>query len=520
MNQGYEHSRFEITVDENFHCPICMNVLKDPVQCQRNQHYFCTPCITEHLKNSQTCPLCMEELTPQTLAKPARIVAEYLSGLRICCEYAERGCPQVVELGILKTHVTECQYSPVICSNDKCMTIVNKQDKENHEKEVCEFRTVQCQDCNEEMSHKMYKKHGCLLSKEVDKIKLDLLEIKDQLGHVRYTQEEMLKLIRNVIDELKVTKNTKQTMQYPTRLNTMSDIVVLGGINDSLQLDSVETFSWANMAWTPLPPMRHRRASATAVCYQNQIIVTGGRNQRGVTNSIERMLFNQTPEWLDFPAELPCKSCGHKCVVHNSRLLIVGGLKNSGQVSNAVHEVLLQPPYTSTFKCRLPHPLAFYGSEYFSDKILIMGGTPTSYSSDSVETVMLYSINNNECKQMPPLPFALADMATVRRGDDVLIIGGTNREGKALNTVLLYNHKNGQCKTLPSMKYKRSAGTAVIVENTVVVMGGYNKEQGYLNSVECFNVDNYLWEELPPMYEHRKEPTAVLKLVNFDEGNV
>ena len=32
---GYRDERFENDVDENFHCPICMNVLKDPVMCQR-----------------------------------------------------------------------------------------------------------------------------------------------------------------------------------------------------------------------------------------------------------------------------------------------------------------------------------------------------------------------------------------------------------------------------------------------------------------------------------------------------
>lgn len=37
---GYATNRFQITVDSNFLCPICAEVLKDPVQC-RNQHYFC-----------------------------------------------------------------------------------------------------------------------------------------------------------------------------------------------------------------------------------------------------------------------------------------------------------------------------------------------------------------------------------------------------------------------------------------------------------------------------------------------
>ena len=41
---GYEEERFEHEVDSKLLCPICSNVLKDPVQCQ-NEHYFCRSCI-------------------------------------------------------------------------------------------------------------------------------------------------------------------------------------------------------------------------------------------------------------------------------------------------------------------------------------------------------------------------------------------------------------------------------------------------------------------------------------------
>ena len=227
MNQGYEDTRFETTVNKNFHCPICMNVLKDPIQCQRNQHYFCTPCISKHLKdNSQTCPMCMEELTLETLGQPPRIVTDYLSSLKISCDNAERGCGEVMELGVLDTHVADCGYSSVICSNEKCTTVVNKRDQEHHETEVCEFRIVQCHDCNDEMSHKRYVKHGCLLNKEVEKIKLDLLEMKDQFGKIRSAQEKMFKEMRDMMAEIKVTKNTVQSSRFPARSDTRGDIEV------------------------------------------------------------------------------------------------------------------------------------------------------------------------------------------------------------------------------------------------------------------------------------------------------
>ena len=94
---GYAENRFQGSVDKNFFCPICTDVLKDPVQCH-NQHYFCRSCITKHLQNSRTCPVCMEKLAEEALSKPPRIVQDYLDGLVIDCEHSERGCTNLVEL--------------------------------------------------------------------------------------------------------------------------------------------------------------------------------------------------------------------------------------------------------------------------------------------------------------------------------------------------------------------------------------------------------------------------------------
>lgn len=108
---GYEDSRFRGDVGKNLHCLICSKVLKDPVQCRRKQHFFCTPCISRHLKRSHTCPICLEQLTPDTLEHPPRIIADLLSSLKITCDYAQRGCREVVELGVLKRHVKHCKFA-------------------------------------------------------------------------------------------------------------------------------------------------------------------------------------------------------------------------------------------------------------------------------------------------------------------------------------------------------------------------------------------------------------------------
>ena len=133
------------------------------------------------------------------------------------------------------------------------------------------------------------------------------------------------------------------------------------------------------------------------------------------------------------------------------------------------------------------------------------------YYSGSVDKVLLYDITRNCCRALAPLPFPVSYMATVAWRDNVVIIGGVDKEGNVLNTVVSYDITNEKSEMLPSMKHKRSYCTAVRTGNVIVVMGGSNEEEGYLNSVESFNLDNYSWQELPSMNEKRAGATAVVK---------
>ena len=147
MATGYEDERFVTKVDDNLHCVICTEVLKDPVQCRRNEHHLCRNCIIEHLKHSRTCPTCKDPLTVETLVRAQRFLANTLSSLKIYCDNSQRGCRAVVELGSLNIHLASCGFSPVPCSNDQCDEIISLRDKEIHENKICDFRLVKCDYC-------------------------------------------------------------------------------------------------------------------------------------------------------------------------------------------------------------------------------------------------------------------------------------------------------------------------------------------------------------------------------------
>ena len=199
MATGYEVTRFETKVDESLHCVICREVLKDPVQCRRDEHHFCRNCITVHLRHSPNCPTCKDPLTVETLARPQRFLANILSNLKISCENSERGCREVFELGSLDTHVATCGFSPVPCSNNQCEEIISRRDKEIHENLVCDFRRVKCDYCAQTMLYKDLMQHNSTHT----------CEMKAELREVRSTQDEMFKMMQNMMSSLTRLERSK-----------------------------------------------------------------------------------------------------------------------------------------------------------------------------------------------------------------------------------------------------------------------------------------------------------------------
>ena len=480
----------------------------------------------------------MEELTLETLTQPPRIFMSCFSEMTIRCDYVNRGCQEFVQLGDLETHVKDCGFTPVLCSNEGCLAEINKRDRTHHEAEVCEFRKVKCHECSE-------------IRKEMDEVKMFLAAVTDQVEEVKANVEQVkmnveemktnsnkeTKEIKKEMKEIKkeLTEIKTQLMTQPDQMRgiqvaqekimkeieriktdavNVNDSVVIAGGYGTRQLKAVEMFRWSERSWSQLQPMKECRSGASSFLYENRIIVSGGWYVGiNYTDNMEGMNIDSLVgfgQWSNFPAKLPAKLCGHSSVVYDERLIVTGGYDaDQVQYSDSIHEILLTPPYTAKFLSRMPEPRIYHGVELFDDKMLVVGGRKTFFTKDNVASAVIYDINKNECKQMAPLPFAVSEMATVRWGDNVIVIGGADEEDKVLNTVVIYNVKTGKSHMLPEMKCKRKRCAAVVSQNTIIVMGGSDEQGRILNSVEGFSFDSYLWEDLPPMIEARDRATAV-----------
>ena len=249
---GYEDCRFEKDVDEHFHCSICLNVLKDARMCKNNEHVFCLACISEHLKvNSQTCPECNEHLTIDTLRRP-RGLNNYLSKLKINCDYANRGCPVYSCVEELEAHVANCGYAPVLCSNEGCGMEINRQEREHHENVVCQFRKVKCHDCGQiqevvgRMEGKMKDNHADM-KKIVRKLEGSLVGMNKEINkkvEVRKMNENMNKKVEAMANRQDKIKQEQQQVKGEMKdvkkdLSKLSKVMISQVLEKLYQLELI-----------------------------------------------------------------------------------------------------------------------------------------------------------------------------------------------------------------------------------------------------------------------------------------
>ena len=557
--QGYDEERFVTTISRNFLCLICFNVLKDPVLCPRNQHCFCRGCITKHLENSQRCPTCADELTEDTLTEPHRMVRDYLNELNIRCVYHDRGCKEIVQLQHLDQHEDSCGFTPAVCTNPGCGATLNMRDLTIHESELCEYRKLKCHSCGEmtktladmekrmarmetnqaNVQKNMDKKIANLeknmatnttmqnnmailetkLAESVEKNEQNMAKntaymegkleaVNKEVKGLKTALVEAFDQMKDVLIKMegKIEENARKVRNAPS--GDRENIIVGGGYGS----DSVEMFNWRQRTWSPLQSMAKKRWAATSFVYNNQVVIAGGNcGGSGRVDDMIRMNVDSQPDlsihWSEFPVKLPAKLASHSSVLYDDKLMVTGGYDRNG-TSDKIHEVQVVPPYTVKTLSRMPEPRRDHCTEIFDDSLLILGGR-SFFCRDNLSSVVLYDIKNNVCKQLAPLPYEVSLMATVRWGDNVVVLGGADKRGKALNTVIMYNVKTERSHMPPPMRCKRWGCTAVVVGNNIVVLGGTGEGQ-VMKSVESFNFERNTWEELPEMSQARYHHTAVV----------
>ena len=528
---GYDDERFETIVNQNFHCLICYNVLKDAVMCRRNEHHFCRGCITEHLRmNSHTCPTCADELTVETLQEVPRMVKNYLNELSIRCDHYDRGCRELVQLQNLQRHVAECGFSPVVCGNQGCGETISKRDRTYHESELCQFRKLKCHNCGEisTMMAGMETKMANINTEIADvktklantnaNIDVKMAEVKTKIVNtdtklknidakmantdtkLENMNTKMANLQDNVVTKFEAVNNEVRGMRMSLRevkdgFDQLKEAVLekieskerkqeeitrdvsgtaSGGrenqhifVAGGWRIDSVEIFNYRQRLWSLLKPMPEDRRSATSFVYNNHVTVDGG--------------------W-----------CG------------VGPVDNMIQMNiHAVPDLSLN---WRDFAAKLPAKMHAHSSVVHKDSLFVTGG----YNKDQ----RVVSDCIHEVQLQPPHTVKLLSKmleprmrhSTVLCDDSILIIGGKKTLGCKDNfsSVLSYDIKKNECQQLQALPYAVSEMATVKWAENVVIIGGADTDDKPLNNVMIYNMKTGNIHMLPPMLHKRRGCMAVV----------
>jgi hypothetical protein len=154
LEGGYPSEIFIGTPDERFTCPLCMDILKEPVQCS-NGHMFCKACISKAITVRKQCPTCRCSLTESKLSK-SLIIRDMVLDLPVMCssklvtpKSSEHCCQWTGKLSTLKQHESSCEFQNAMCDNEGCRRQFSNYQMVEHRK-ACKFNKIKCQYCRQE----------------------------------------------------------------------------------------------------------------------------------------------------------------------------------------------------------------------------------------------------------------------------------------------------------------------------------------------------------------------------------
>ncbi|KAK2702905.1 E3 ubiquitin-protein ligase NRDP1-like [Artemia franciscana] len=227
---GINIDRFVGDVDSNFVCSICNDVLEDPLQAPKCEHSFCKLCILTWLNTNHSCPLDRKKLTVVDLRPVSRILRSLLLRLTLTCNNQIHGCPAIVVLEQLETHLLECSFDPkrLVSCNSGCGITICFGELANHNcaqslrlemKETSEilFGLV---DIETENKNKMSEIESKLaesaqsLKFEISKMSRDQRDMATKLKKVEKANEENMSKIlgtnTNLVKELERVKKANE----------------------------------------------------------------------------------------------------------------------------------------------------------------------------------------------------------------------------------------------------------------------------------------------------------------------
>ncbi|CAF0973614.1 unnamed protein product [Didymodactylos carnosus] len=177
-------------IEDVFLCPICHNILRNPVSCKTCENSFCSNCIHLWLFARNICPFnCQYEER-----KCPPLMKTLLSKLNINCRYKKNGCSAVVGYDALEKHEASCPYEMQQCQG--CNNPVLRKDLALHEQQ-CDLISETCAECQMMSTRKDMENHT-----ETTCLKNRVFVLEERMNEQREMFIQALEEQQNLINEL------------------------------------------------------------------------------------------------------------------------------------------------------------------------------------------------------------------------------------------------------------------------------------------------------------------------------
>lgn len=129
---------------EDYQCPICFSVVRDPYLTNCCGARFCKRCIVEWKNREGQCPMCREDF----VCMPDKRLDREIRQMKVHCVHSSKGCQWIGTYNELRRHrKSKCEHEIVSCSRG-CKATMPRKDLLKHLQDTCSLRQVVCEFCH------------------------------------------------------------------------------------------------------------------------------------------------------------------------------------------------------------------------------------------------------------------------------------------------------------------------------------------------------------------------------------
>lgn len=135
-------------------CPICYNLVWEPLACNHCGISFCQFCINKSLLSGNFCPYC--KIKPFKKTPTKAFLRKFLNKIKIKC--INPFCKERIDYFNYLSHLEKCSFRLYHCNNEGCNFHDILENIKIHSKE-CKFRIINCKYCHEKIKEYTFETH-------------------------------------------------------------------------------------------------------------------------------------------------------------------------------------------------------------------------------------------------------------------------------------------------------------------------------------------------------------------------